>query len=161
MVIKLTIRSKELRDKNLTCKGRLVRKSSNPHLAIILSQSCHFYFISNSQITSFQTSCFCAAPKTTLQGDHWPLLFLNLTDTFSPSYLTYWQPLLLLITTSLLKCTVALISLMLTLVPTTVPPLVAFSHFSLLLLRLEIVKGVSGGGLGGTVILTITVSICF
>lgn len=89
----------------------------------------------------------------------WPLLFLNLMDTFSPFYLTWWQP-LLLPTTSLLKCSTAFISLIFD----------SRSHhgaisggqfsFPLLVPLLELtVKGISGERLGGTAVLTMTVSI--
>lgn len=118
-----------------------------------------FLFHLNSQITPFLSSCCSCHTETTLQGDHWPLLFLNLMDTFSPFYLTWWQP-LLLPTTSLLKCSTAFISLIFDSVPLPWCHLWWPVLFPLLVPLLELtVKGISGERLGGTAVLTMTVSI--
>lgn len=80
-------------------------------------------------------------------------------DTFSPSYLTYRQPLLQLTTPSLLKCSAALISLMLdSCSQHTV--ISGCSHFPLLFLFLNNCQGSQREGLGGTVIVT-TIVFCF
>lgn len=82
-------------------------------------------------------------------------------DIFRLSYLTYWQPLLLLTTHSLLKCSFALISL--TFDSCSQHTAISGCLFSFSITCSSswiIVKGVREG-LGGTVILTLIVFICF